>query len=780
MLNPLDVEQRFQTLQLHLAYPSPVILRLRILASFLASLGAEAYAFESYIRDCIPPLADLVGTLPRSGFPPELLEDITTQVSRIRTINPFLQHHPDLLRAESALKFRSASLHVYAGDVAGAVRLLGGVGRTDHPHWCTAAGDITGEIEPDTLEWLAEAADHEGDDRGTLLREMAHEWRNALTTSLHGVLVPVVEHPLDGADAERRTGSLRRVVVRITGNAEGEMDEIHSDVAVFGVEQGDIGTWGISARTARSLFAELHPRITEPPVVAHVTFEGRHSLHEGGSADLAVAALFYCSLLRHAGLRTTFRILPTVCITGQINDRGEVLPVDHTGLRHKVEAAFFSHVRTLVIPREQITETEELVRELRLRFPAGRLAVVGVRHLREVFYDLRVVLPQRAGYAVHLVRLAWKQRHRVSGIIAALALLALVWWIVPPYLDSNPVELSVGEETLVARNKYGARLGDIPVGAHTVRIWGLMAAAGQPLQTFTLGDANGDGTNEVFSLLAGGEQSGMMERVAAWSVKDGRFLWVRSTTPDMHFPGKAEAAGLVYGFSDFVVTSMDRHSRPGVLTAANHVSSFPGILTVLDAFSGTPRGAYVHVGHIMDLEVADINGDGELEILLCGVNNAYRSAFVAILDARTVSGSSPTQGDYVCVKPSPARHRYYVLIPRTIVGEQFHATVKNNSAPAVSFESLTREIKVRVDDGVRLTLPGEVPASATLNFIFNSRMELERIAPGDDYDILVDELHARGLLPRKPDSKYFTELKGKLLYWTGDGWVAGVQSTPPQ
>jgi hypothetical protein len=191
---------------------------------------------------------------------------------------------------------------------------------------------------------------------------------------------------------------------------------------------------------------------------------------------------------------------------------------------------------------------------------------------------------------------------------------------------------------------------------------------------------------------------------------------------------------------------------------------------VLDAMSGIQEAMYVHVGHIMDIEVVDLDGDGTQEILLCGVNNSYRSAFLAVLDSRAVSGCSPARAEYRCAKPAPARHRAYVLIPRTIAGELFHNSVKNNSASAVNVEPLTGEIKVRVDDGVNFVIHRTGRATATLNYIFNSRVEIERIAPGDDYDLLVDDLYDRGLLQQKPDSKYLTELKGRLRYWTGERW----------
>jgi hypothetical protein len=111
-----------------------------------------------------------------------------------------------------------------------------------------------------------------------------------------------------------------------------------------------------------------------------------------------------------------------------------------------------------------------------------------------------------------------------------------------------------------------------------------------------------------------------------------------------------------------------------IVVSSNHNWSFPNQVAVLDGRSGRLLSEYWHRGHLLHMAMADIDGDGEPEILLGGVNDApeYRQATLVVFDNRRISGSSkdPAGGVYFQGMAQGTEKRR-IFFPRTPVGMHF-------------------------------------------------------------------------------------------------------------
>ena len=112
-----------------------------------------------------------------------------------------------------------------------------------------------------------------------------------------------------------------------------------------------------------------------------------------------------------------------------------------------------------------------------------------------------------------------------------------------------------------------------------------------------------------------------------------------------------------------------KSSRPAhVVVVSNHNWTFPTQVAALDGRTGKLLSEYWHRGHLLHMASADIDGDGEPEILLGGVNDAleYKRATLVIFDHRNISGASknPNGGVYYQGMSSGTEKRV-VFFPRT-------------------------------------------------------------------------------------------------------------------
>ncbi|MGH7496343.1 MAG: hypothetical protein ACREOO_28665 [bacterium] len=74
---------------------------------------------------------------------------------------------------------------------------------------------------------------------------------------------------------------------------------------------------------SRRWLVQTYPQLAKKFFAGRIKFEEAHPLHEGNSANLAIAALFYCAAAHFADQRQQYRLAANVAITGDLSENGE-------------------------------------------------------------------------------------------------------------------------------------------------------------------------------------------------------------------------------------------------------------------------------------------------------------------------------------------------------------------------------------------------------------------------------------------------------------------------
>ncbi len=762
MHNPLTVEQHYQTLLVTLAYPHSSLQDIVALDHFLSFLGQEAGVYESYIRDCLPRLKGTIQELPTFGLSPQPLASLHRTLAVLADDVSGFALEPMFAEIEHEIRLRLAELYLYAGDRDRAWQVLDAGG--DPGSTVPVPEEGREPLFERVRRWTAEV-EASGHPVSTSLRIIQAHWESALQRSSNSCFVPVVEHGLTEGAAPASWGGMQMLELQITGAAGGEKDELHSDVAVFGVKDVHAAVWDTSARAARSVLEQMQPRIARNYVRGHATFRGKQTLHEGGSANLALAVLLIAGVTRAAGQREQYDVLSSVAITGDVDPDGSVMPVDEGTLPQKLEAVFYSPLSAVVVPRNHLTVAESLIAALSKDHPHRVLDVIGVRHVREVFYDRRVTRHTRSGLVAHTARRIWQKKTRSVALVASSGLVLLTLWHLSGSWDKIPVSVEYAGDRLTVQNRYGKMIGDITVGRATVEKGTRLVSTMVAQKGHGFGDFDGDHVPDIVFVRTSSDRLVVHDEVCAWSIQKETFLWRTTIIPRALFPEKQETLGGTYCNSDIVVMDTGVEGAPDVFVSGSHTPSFPGFVVRLNGRDGTIREQYVHVGHVADIEVGDVDQDGVKEIVACGVNNAYRRAFVAVLEVGQMDGCSPTQGEYRCDAPVAAREKYYILIPRTAVGDAFRGSSKGNSALFTKVDERLGRITACISDGLGPDIPPGWPSEPILNYTFDRHMRFLYTSTGDSYDLMVDLLKANGRLQTNPNSHYFDSLMRQSRRW---------------
>lgn len=358
---------------------------------------------------------------------------------------------------------------------------------------------------------------------------------------------------------------------------------------------------------------------------------------------------------------------------------------------------------------------------------------------------------------------AGTRRRRVfkwAGAVSfGLALLAAGAWLAFRSIPADPVDFRVEGPRVIFLDSSGRPLWEHDTGLeklHTEEhfrsrskrnVVGLRA----DLPQLAIEDLDGDGRAEVLlavdthNNLYGGGLLRCFDR-------RGSLLWELDCQRTVSF---SEDLITTYAyFKGFVTCDLDADGAREVVVVSAQTRMFPTRLQVVD-FRGEPRGEYWNSGRIGDVVTADLDGDGYSELLICGVNNEYRQAFLAVLDGRDIRGGSPqVQARYIGEGIGRGSHLWYVLFPRIEInptGDILNAAGSILILPSGS-------IRVCLINGAIFQLGFDLTIQA-VNFTSEFDDEYARLKAGGRVDGDLDESYRR-------------KLKAGLLYHDGENWVS--------
>jgi hypothetical protein len=129
-----------------------------------------------------------------------------------------------------------------------------------------------------------------------------------------------------------------------------------------------------------------------------------------------------------------------------------------------------------------------------------------------------------------------------------------------------------------------------------------------------------------------------------------------------------------YATTNMQVIAAKRGSRPRIVLTSRHVVNSPAQVAALDPH-GALIGEYWHFGHVDNLAVADLDGDGMEEVIVGGANNGWAAATLVVLDPRNMTGTSfQGQNDPTQIQGYPiGKEKAVLLFPRTCVSRTLDA-----------------------------------------------------------------------------------------------------------
>ena len=261
-------------------------------------------------------------------------------------------------------------------------------------------------------------------------------------------------------------------------------------------------------------------------------------------------------------------------------------------------------------------------------------------------------------------------------------------------------------------------------------------------------DINQDGRAEVlFSIQTQDEAD--EGRLFCFNHK-GRILWEFQAGGVKRFGEEIFSAD--YRIHGIDVCDLEGDGNLEIVIIASHRFFFPTQLAVLDA-EGHILGEYWNAGHLMDIAFVDLNEDGEMEILAAGLNNEYSTGCLVVFDWNRVKGSSPQGKDFLCQGCVKGGEKHYILFPRTDV-DRLEKTVE---AIDMIYPLKTKQIAVKTQ-------------WSAIYYIFNYNLELQDVHLSHLFKQKHRLAYFEGKIQSELDAEYEKRLAQGLLYFNGQAW----------
>jgi len=112
-------------------------------------------------------------------------------------------------------------------------------------------------------------------------------------------------------------------------------------------------------------------------------FTGVQHLFRGDSFGIGAVTALFCRSFNGIQNRKKYYIKNTVSFSGSIKN-GKVVRLPPESLAAKINAAFFSWIKIVVLPQENLEESVALVKALNKRFPQKELSLIGIDSVEEI------------------------------------------------------------------------------------------------------------------------------------------------------------------------------------------------------------------------------------------------------------------------------------------------------------------------------------------------------------------------------------------------------------
>lgn len=452
---------------------------------------------------------------------------------------------------------------------------------------------------------------------------------------------------------------------------------------------------------------------------AHFNIAGGNHQFTGDSIGLAAALLTYTQLMKPEIMRHERFLSSDVAFTGSIDNESHILPVNCDTIALKVERAFFSPVKYLVVPEDNLATAQSALEKLNVQYPNRRLLLVGASHLSDLLENRNIIRSEKVCIGQLTARRVVKYS-RMTKLQVPL-LLVLIWALLaiidtktfaPWWFDWRIDHIEIMGNRFRTVNPDGKEIwvseefeAELIADAYTKN-------PTDGIRFYLIYDLDNDRKDELFFVpkynIKGSVHS---SKVHLYDSK-GRLKWAERAFRPTTYPGDTNLLGrdVRISYANAGLESViGAAGRFYLMTFSDCSSPMRLQITLLDTSGAIVSGPYIHTGapyYNSPVRRYDIDGDKREELFICCTNNRYNRASLLIIDPFRLDGVSPPYDDDLFVASGMPRgsQLYYLAVPESPLSDGYN--VRNYVTNIKELSANGYELLVT--EGINLSHHGDI------------------------------------------------------------------------
>lgn len=490
-----------------------------------------------------------------------------------------------------------------------------------------------------------------------------------------------------------------------------------------------------------------------------ISFDNKWGIVTGNSLGTALTLAFIKELLTHYNAPILLNSKDGSAFTGGISDSGAIISLSGEVIKNKTSAVFYSGIKTFAVPKEDEETAQEMLNELKLKYPDRKLKISGVEDFEDLINRRNLVDIKKINPVIRGGK--FLARHSLSIIlIAALSLMIILTGILD--FNVNPTLVTYENSRIKVYNKNKKLLWSTSeVNLSEYFLDNLLIKR----QYAILSDVNKDGKNEII-------MSNVLFGINIFNREYNNIVcydYARNLVWKHTFAEIVSTNKITFS-SEYRTKFIDiyelNNRRILFVIAQNYY--FPSAVFGIDIASGElATDIFWHSGHLDEGLIAEDSVSQKDKLIIAGINNGFESTCLIVLDIMDIAGQAPAPSNYKFINIPEANLLEYVLIQPSD-----YSIAKNNRFNVPARSHLVFEdnmIRIGVNEDASL---GEV--GAMLYYYFNPDFTKSFIETSDYFQHNRDKLVKEGKLslPLTYTPEYFEILKNNIRYWDGEKFVS--------